>query len=59
MAVLLDAKQILLPVSGAHKREILRRAVQGPVSPAVPASYLQTVDRVTILADRAAWPWAT
>ncbi len=55
MDVLLAAKKILLLVSGAHKREVLRAALNGPVTPDLPASYLQTVADVTVLADRAAW----
>ncbi len=59
MAVLLAARQTLLLVAGAHKREILRRAVVGPISPEVPASYLQQAQGVTVLADVAAWPGET
>jgi glucosamine-6-phosphate deaminase len=58
MDVLLAARQTLLLVSGEHKREILRRAVAGPVNPQVPASYLQRAVDVTVIADRAAWPIA-
>lgn len=56
LAILLAARQTLLLVSGTHKRDILRRAVAGPVSPDVPASYLQGAPGVTIIADAAAWP---
>lgn len=56
MDLLLAARQTLLVVSGAHKRDILRRTVAEPPTPAVPASYLQQAARVTVLADRAAWP---
>jgi glucosamine-6-phosphate deaminase len=56
MHLLLGARRTLLLVSGAHKRDILRRAVRGPVTPEVPASWLQTVAGVTVLADAAAWP---
>lgn len=56
MAHLLAARHILLVVSGAHKREILRRTLTGPVTPRVPASYLQRASNVTVLADRDAWP---
>jgi len=55
MSVLLAARHTLLVVSGAHKRAILHRAVEGPITPDVPASYLQQADNVTILADKAAW----
>lgn len=56
MNVLLRARNTLLVVSGAHKREILRRTVHGPVTSEVPASYLQDAANVTVLADRDAWP---
>ena len=56
MAQLLASKRVLLVVSGAHKQEILQRAVQGPATSQVPASLLQRAADVTVLADRAAWP---
>ena len=34
------------------------QALTGPVTPAVPASYLQQAANVTVIADRAAWPGA-
>jgi glucosamine-6-phosphate deaminase len=52
MAQLLAARQILLIVSGKQKQEILRQALQGPVTPEVPASYLQQAPNVTVIADR-------
>lgn len=55
MAGLLGARRTLLVVSGARKYSILHRTVEGPVSPDVPASYLQTIPGVTVIADRAAW----
>lgn len=54
MSRLLDARRILLLVSGAHKRDILRRALFGPIGPEVPASWLQTIPGVTVIADAAA-----
>jgi len=54
MAVLLAARQTLLVASGARKRTILRRAVDGPITPDVPASYLQRAPNVTVIADQAA-----
>jgi glucosamine-6-phosphate deaminase len=54
MAVLLAARQTLLVVSGERKRAILRQTVAGPVTPNVPASYLQQAANVTVIADRAA-----
>lgn len=56
MSILLAARQTLLVVSGAHKRAILRRAVEGPITPDVPASYLRHAANVTVLADKVAWP---
>lgn len=54
MDLLLGARQKLLIVSGTHKREILRQSLIGPLTPQVPASYLQQADNVTIIADEAA-----
>lgn len=55
MNTLLAARQTLLVVSGAHKRNILDLAVTGPMTAEVPASFLQEAAGVTIFADRAAW----
>jgi glucosamine-6-phosphate deaminase len=55
MDVLLAARHTLLVVSGEHKRGILHRALEGPVAPEVPASYLRLAPDVTVLADSAAW----
>ncbi len=54
MRVLLEAKKILLLVSGAHKRDILQKTLAGPITPEVPASYLRTSSDVTVLVDKAA-----
>jgi glucosamine-6-phosphate deaminase len=56
MAQLLSARTIVLVVAGEGKREIVHRALKGPVGPWIPASFLQAVDTdVTVLVDRAAW----
>lgn len=55
MSTLLAARQTVLLVSGAHKRAILHRVMAGPVTPDVPASYLQRASNVTVIADAAAW----
>ena len=55
MRVLLAARATILVVSGAHKSEILRAALLGPITPDVPASYLRTIDGVRVYADREAW----
>jgi len=54
MDLLLGARQKLLIVAGAHKRKILRQSLVGPLTPQVPASYLQQASAVTIIADEAA-----
>jgi glucosamine-6-phosphate isomerase len=48
------AKKILLVVSGKDKAEILKKALIGPVTPAVPASILQMHSDYTIVADEEA-----
>lgn len=55
MDALLASRHIVLVVLGAHKRDILRRTVRGPVTPEVPASFLQEAADVTVIADEAAW----
>jgi glucosamine-6-phosphate deaminase len=55
MRELLRAGTILLLASGAHKREIVDRALHGPVTSNVPASFLQRAETVTVLVDRDAW----
>ncbi|PNY79495.1 glucosamine-6-phosphate deaminase [Deinococcus koreensis] len=55
MDVILAARETLLLVGGAHKRDILRRALHGPETPDVPASFLRRT-ALTVLADREAAP---
>jgi len=43
-------------VSGEAKAEPLARALDGPVTPDVPASVLRTHPRCLVIADRAARP---
>ena len=54
VATILEARQILLLVSGTSKREILRRALEEPVQESLPASALQLHSNLTVIADRAA-----
>lgn len=54
MDLLLASREILLLVSGEHKRDILERALNGPITPEIPASYLQTAHNVTVLTDKSA-----
>lgn len=51
---IMQAKKILLVVSGAGKAEILQQALYGPVTPRVPASILQLHPNLTVIADEAA-----
>lgn len=55
IGTLLEARRIVLIVSGADKSSILRASLLGPVTADVPGSFLQTVgDRLTVIADSAA-----
>jgi glucosamine-6-phosphate deaminase len=57
MASILEARQVLLAVSGPHKREILSRTLASPPSADVPASWLQSAaGDVVVIADREALP---
>ena len=53
---LLAADTIMLLISGAHKRAIAHRALEGPVSEDVPASFLRDAGaEVRVIVDREAW----
>ncbi|HEX3038934.1 MAG TPA: glucosamine-6-phosphate deaminase [Caproiciproducens sp.] len=49
---MMQAKKILLVVSGDSKAEILEKALYGPVTPEIPASILQLHPDVTVVADQ-------
>lgn len=51
---IMAAKTVVLIANGAHKAEILRKAVRGPVTNEVPASVLQTHPNCYVVADQAA-----
>lgn len=51
---ILDAEAVWLLVTGEHKRQILAKTLEGPISPAVPASQLRLHRRLAIIADRSA-----
>ena len=53
IGTILEARKILLLASGAKKAEILRRALRGPVTEAVPASALQLHPNVIVITDKA------
>lgn len=54
IATLLEARKLLLLVTGEEKAGILARALREPVGPAVPASFLRLAADATVLADLAA-----
>jgi glucosamine-6-phosphate deaminase len=55
VGTLLEAKKIVLIVSGENKQEILRKTLRDPMSADVPASWLRLrPEKVTIIADEAA-----
>lgn len=55
VGTLLEARRILLIVSGAAKAGVLRRTLHEPMTADVPASWLRLAgDRVTVIADEAA-----
>lgn len=55
IGTLLESQAIVLIASGEGKAEILRDALEGPVTPKVPGSFLQTTgDRLTVLIDKPA-----
>lgn len=56
MATILEAREVVVLVSGAAKRAPLRKLLSGPVTLDVPASILQRHPRCTILADQEASP---
>ncbi len=48
---IMQAKKILVIVSGESKADILQQVLEGPITPEVPASVLQLHNDVTIVAD--------
>lgn len=54
IGTVMAAKEIIMIVTGADKAEIISKAFNGPVDPAVPASILQFHPNVTLICDEAA-----
>ena len=54
VATILEAKEIALLATGEHKAAIVKRAVEGPISPDVAATYLQEHPNATFYLDQAA-----
>ena len=51
---IMQARKILLVVSGEDKADILAQVLEGPITPQVPASILQLHNDMTVVADEAA-----
>jgi len=49
MGSIMQAKRILLIASGDDKKEILKKALFGPITPSVPASILQLHNNLTVI----------
>lgn len=56
IGTILQARRIVLLASGAAKREILAQALEGPITPHNPASFLQLHRAVTLVLDADAAP---
>jgi glucosamine-6-phosphate deaminase len=54
VGTILDARKVVLMAFGEHKAPIVQRAVEGPVTDSVAASFLQQHPDATFLLDRAA-----
>ena len=54
IGTLREARKVILMVNGQAKADILARALEGPVSPDVPASLFRDHPDFTVIADRAA-----
>lgn len=55
IGTIMKAKKILLIVSGEDKAETLKKALNGPITPKLPASVLQLHPDVTVVGDAAAF----
>ncbi len=54
VGTILEARRLLLLAFGEHKAEIIARAVEGEVTPVIPATFLQEHPSAEILLDEAA-----
>ena len=54
VGTILDAEEIILMATGEHKANIIRRAVEGPISEEVVASFLQEHSQAALYVDEAA-----
>jgi len=51
VAAIMAARQVILLATGAAKAEILHTALTGPVTPSVPASFLQEHPALSVICD--------
>ena len=51
---IMQAKKIIIVLSGKDKADIVKKAFLGPVTPEVPASVLQLHNDVTLVGDKEA-----
>ena len=56
IGTIMAARKIVMVVTGADKKEILKKTFWGPVDPQVPASILQFHPDVVLICDEAAYP---
>ena len=49
MSAIMQSRKILLVANGANKKDILEKALYGPISPEIPASVLQLHPNVTVI----------
>ena len=54
IGTILEARRVILMAFGEHKAQIIREAVEGPETDAVPASYLREHPAATVFVDEAA-----
>jgi len=54
IATILEAREIALIATGEHKAAVVRRAVEGEVTPSIAATYLQRHPHTTVYLDLAA-----
>ena len=54
IGTILDSRKIILMAFGEHKAEIVREALEGPVTDRVPASFLQEHQDTSVVVDDAA-----
>ena len=54
ISTILKAKQCILLANGENKQEIVKKALKGPITPDIPASFLQNHPNLTVIIDKEA-----